>query len=238
MTDLHTHILPGMDDGAKDLEMSLEMLRQEREQGVDTVVLTPHFYRDKERPTHFIERRKRAADQLLQQLADIPEDQHKLYPCIQLGAEVAWVPNLASWDELPQLCLGASKYLLVELPFTPWNDYLIRQLYDLPGRTGITPVIAHLERYYGVQRREMIEEIISVGLPIQLSADTLFHPIRRSRTLNLLKNREAHILASDCHNLDRRKVNLGLAMRVVEKKLGISEKNRIVRQADYLLKEL
>ena len=47
MTDLHTHILPGMDDGARDVETSLELLRMEREQGVDRVVFTPHFYREK-----------------------------------------------------------------------------------------------------------------------------------------------------------------------------------------------
>ena len=53
MTDLHTHILPGMDDGAKTVEDSLAMLRMEYDQGVDTVVLTPHFYRDRENPKHF-----------------------------------------------------------------------------------------------------------------------------------------------------------------------------------------
>jgi protein subunit release factor B len=54
MTDLHTHILPGMDDGSPDVETSIAMLRMEAEQGVHTVVLTPHFYRDRERPEHFL----------------------------------------------------------------------------------------------------------------------------------------------------------------------------------------
>lgn len=237
MIDLHTHILPGMDDGAKNVEMSLAMLQMEHSQGVDTVVLTPHFYRDRERPGRFLERRKKTAQDLVQALLAMPEEKRNQYPELCLGAEVAWVPNLADWDELPQLCMGNSKYLLIELPFIPWNDYMIRQLYDLPGRTGFTPVIAHLERYYGGQRREMIDEIISMGVPIQLSADTLLHPLQRVRSLNMLKKGCAHILASDCHNLDGRKPNLGMAMEVVAKKLGADFKNKLIRQAAYVIGE-
>ena len=54
MIDIHTHILPGMDDGASTPEESLAMLRMQREQGVDTVFLTPHFHRDRENPEHFL----------------------------------------------------------------------------------------------------------------------------------------------------------------------------------------
>ena len=66
MTDLHTHILPGIDDGARSVEESLAMLRMERGQGVDTVVLTPHFYRDRENPKRFLRRRKESAAALAQ----------------------------------------------------------------------------------------------------------------------------------------------------------------------------
>lgn len=237
MTDLHTHILPGMDDGAKNVDMSLDMLRMERAQGVNTVVLTPHFYRDRERPAWFLERRKKAAQTLAKALLVMPEGERNRYPSLCLGAEVAWVPGLAEWEELPQLCIGGSKFLLLELPFTPWNEHMLHQLYDLPGRTGITPVIAHLERYYGVQHPEMIEEVISIGMPIQISCDTLLHPLKRGRSLKLLKSGCAHILASDCHNLNSRKPNLGPALDVVEKKLGTTVRNRIIRQADYLVDE-
>ena len=75
MTDLHTHILPGVDDGAKAPEESLEMLRMERDQGVDTVVLTPHFYRDRERPEHFLKRRRAAGEALRDALMALPEEE-------------------------------------------------------------------------------------------------------------------------------------------------------------------
>ena len=64
MTDLHTHILPGMDDGAKTVEQSLQMLQMQLEQCVDTVVLTPHFYRERETVEEFLSRRGKAMAQL------------------------------------------------------------------------------------------------------------------------------------------------------------------------------
>ena len=80
MTDLHTHILPGMDDGAESVEMSLDMLRMERDQGVDAVVLTPHFYRDRERPEHFQKRRWAAAEALRNALLALPEEELRSMP--------------------------------------------------------------------------------------------------------------------------------------------------------------
>ena len=147
MTDLHTHILPGMDDGAKTPEESLQMLRMERDQGVDTVVLTPHFYRDRERPEQFLARRRASAEALRDALMALPEEEIRTMPRLILGAEVAWVPNLPDMPELSRMCMGRSKYLLLELPFSAWSDPLFRQLRELMDRTGVTPVIAHVERY-------------------------------------------------------------------------------------------
>ena len=231
MTDLHTHILPGMDDGAPDVETSLAMLREEALQGVDTVVLTPHFYRDQERPEHFLARRERAADRLARAILDLTEEERQTMPRLILGAEVAWVPNLAYWEELPQLCVGKSNYLLLELPFSPWNEHMVNQLYDLLGRTGITPILAHLERYRRSQRRELMEEVVSLGVPVQFSADTLLHPLRRGRVLKELRE-EGNFLASDCHNLTSRPPNLGKAMKVVQRKLGLAGEKRILLQSD------
>ena len=70
MIDLHTHILPGMDDGAKDVQTALRMLEMAREQGVTGIALTPHFYRDEERPETFFLRRQKAWERLNGELED------------------------------------------------------------------------------------------------------------------------------------------------------------------------
>ena len=80
MTDLHTHILPGMDDGARTVKESLKMLRMERSQGVDTVVLTPHFYRDYETPEHFLQRREESVRVLETVIGRLPESEQKKLP--------------------------------------------------------------------------------------------------------------------------------------------------------------
>jgi len=229
MTDLHTHILPGMDDGAKTVEESLALLALEREQGVDTVVLTPHFYRNRENPAHFLERRKKAADTLREALASRGE-----LPRVKLGAEVAWWPGLADCGELNELCIEGTKTLLVELPFSPWSERMVGSIYDLMGRTGVTPVIAHLERYLKGQRAELVRDVLDLGVPVQVSGDVLLEFFKRGPAMKLLKADEAQLVASDCHNTSSRAPNLGDAMRVVEKKLGREHAAKIARCADRL----
>ena len=234
MTDLHTHILPGVDDGAKSVEESLAMLRMERKQGVDAVVLTPHFYRDRENPKHFLQRRRESALGLAEALMALPEEERSTLPRVILGAEVAWRPNLADWEELPQMCIGETKHLLLELPFSPWSDRMLDQLYDLMGRTGITPIIAHLERYLKSQRPEHIREVLELGVPVQVSGSALLHPLTRGSVLKLLQRRQAQILASDCHNTTGRAPDLKAALDVVRRRLDEEAAQRLIRHADRL----
>ena len=153
MTDLHTHILPRMDDGAPDTAASLAMLRMEAAQGVTGVALTPHFHRDRESIEQFLARRQAAWEHLSAAMEKTTEP----FPDLVLGAEVAWMPNMNHWDDLEALCLGSSRYLLLELPFTLWNNSMIDQLYSLAAQSGVTPVLAHLERYLGRQKKEHIQ---------------------------------------------------------------------------------
>ena len=97
MTDLHTHILPGMDDGAATVEISLKMLQAEREQGVETVGLTPHFYGERESVEGFLTRRAAAARQLLAAAEQLPPEKQQTLPRSILGAEVLWTPKILSW---------------------------------------------------------------------------------------------------------------------------------------------
>lgn len=229
MIDLHTHILPGVDDGAPDVQTALAMLQMEREQGADTVALTPHFYRTKEHIDEFLERRNVAWSALQNNLEEIT-------PKLILGAEVAWVPGMADWPELEKLCYENTKVLLVELPVSPWNDEMFRQLYSLSGRRGITPMIAHLDRYMGWQKRQHIDRLLDMGFPIQISTSAILYAPRKAPLLRLLKEREM-LLITDCHNTDGRAPNMGDALKVLEKKLGSMATARIVAAADEALLE-
>ena len=237
MTDLHTHILPGMDDGAKTPEESLQMLRMERDQGVDTVVLTPHFYRDRERPEQFLARRRASAEALRDALMALPEEEIRTMPRLILGAEVAWVPNLPDMPELYRMCMGRSKCLLLELPFSAWSDPLFRQLRELMDRTGITPVIAHVERYLSYQKPERVRELLDLDVLVQVSAAPLLHPLRRGKVLGLLRERHAQFVASARHDTVSRPPDLGPAAEVLARKLGEKQWKEHIRWADDLAAE-
>ena len=102
------------------------------------------------------------------------------------------------------------------------------------GRTGVTPVIAHLERYLKGQRAELVRDVLDLGVPVQVSGDVLLEFFKRGPAMKLLKADEAQLVASDCHNTSSRAPNLGDAMRVVEKKLGREHAAKIARCADRL----
>ena len=104
--EFHCHILPGFDDGSENVEMSLEMLRRERAQGIDRVILTSHFYRQREELDHFLRRRQKAYEFLCAAMA---ED----------GAEVAMTKELL-YEDLKLLCVQGTRTLLLELPLHLW----------------------------------------------------------------------------------------------------------------------
>lgn len=238
MIDLHTHILPKMDDGASTSDLSLEMLRMEAEQRVDTVVLTPHFYREKEEPSSFLQRRASSFYRLKDRIAELPDKEKERLPELFLGAEVAWVPNMDEWSELSQLCLGDSSFLLLELPFYPWNSSMIHQLYDLMGKTGVTPIIAHLERYMKGQRWSNIQEILALGVPIQLSSGIFLTMGGRRLAKQLLYHGTGFLLASDCHNTTTRPPNLRDSLVILEKKFPAAVVQDLQRQARLIKQQL
>lgn len=232
MTDLHTHILPGVDDGAGSVEESVAMLHAEFEQGVDTVVLTPHFYPARETAADFLSRREAAFAQLKEGIQALPEEDKLRLPRLCLGAEVAYVPGLAEVPGLRSLCLGNTNNMLLELPFYPWDRMLLHQLYDFFGQVGVTPVLAHIERYFACQEKKFLDEVLELGLPVQVGTETLTRAF--SPAMKLLRQGKGHLVASDCHDLKHRSPDLRPAMEAVRKKLGQERFEEMVELADQL----
>lgn len=216
MTDLHTHILPGMDDGAPDVQTALQMLCMEREQGIEAVALTPHYYADDESVGSFLRRRQAAASRLEAEIARQPDGEE--LPRRIMGAEVAWSLHMDRWDRLGELCYAGSEYLLLELPFSAWSGAIFRSLYELMDRTGVTPVIAHIDRYWPCIDSGAIEELLSMGLPVQLSAAALTHWRTRGAALRLLRSRRAQMLISDAHDAEKRAPDVAAALQVIRRR--------------------
>ena len=124
MVDFHTHILPGMDDGAATVADSLAMLERLRDQGVDTVCLTSHFLKEEPSVEDFLRRRAVAWDALR---AALPEK----HPRLLLGAEVQYRPGLDKMPGLHRLCLQHTNVLLLEMLFHPWSREEIDTVFRL-----------------------------------------------------------------------------------------------------------
>lgn len=214
MIDYHSHILPNMDDGSTSVEMSLTMLAQSKNQGVDTIIATPHFYGDRETPGDFLARREQTFTLLQQSLVD------SNLPQIRLGAEVAYYPGLSHSDFLDDLCIQGTRLLLVELPFAPCTDRCYREISALSSQ-GYRPIIAHVERYLGLQpQRSFLDRLQQTGALIQCNASFFLQGWRSRKAFALLREGTVDVLGSDCHNLTTRAPSLGLAIQRLQEKLG------------------
>lgn len=218
MIDIHTHILPRFDDGAKDSATSVEMLQTELDQGVKTVVLTSHFYGRKHSPKHFLQRRAASYERIKDR---IPEGLN-----VRLGAEVHFTGiNLSDCEELCTLAIEGTKCILLEFPFTSkWTGELMDNLADFISETGFTPIIAHIERYHEVQKRPVyVTELINMGCLIQVNAQAFTNKKDKNFAFALLKKDLVHCIGSDTHDLELRSPDLLTAKAAVEGE-GLAEK--------------
>ena len=216
IVDFHSHVLPGMDDGSKSVEMSLEMLRREAEQGIRQVIATPHFYPWAEHPEQFLERRALAAENLQKAL-----EIHGGLPDVILGAEVRYFSGICYSDWLPALTIGGKKCILIEMPDVPWTDGMLGELADIYEKHNFIPVIAHLDRYVGLFRNRGIpERLTDLPILVQANASFFLQPGTGWLAMKMLRKEQIHLLGSDCHNLTDRAPNLGPALEKIRKKLG------------------
>lgn len=212
--DFHSHILPGIDDGSKSADMSMAMLKMAKDQGVDVMLATSHFYASRHRIEDFLARRQRSYERL----AEIKKD---FGPQLILGAEVAFFSGMSRADRLDDLTIGESRALLLEMPFASWNRSDIKEVENLIRKRDFQVILAHLERYMWMpENKKWIEELIQMPLYVQINAESLLRWRKRGPLLKMFKKGQAHFLGSDCHRIERREPNLGKGRAVLAKKLG------------------
>lgn len=214
--DFHSHVLPGLDDGSASVEESIALLRMEAEQGIARVIATPHFYPAYHSPAEFLARRDLTEAQLRRAMADCDG-----LPELEIGAEVYFFRGISDSEYLPQLTIRGKKCILIEMPPAPWPEAAYRELEEIWTRRGITPIVAHIDRYIAPLRTYGIPGRLA-RLPVLVQANAEFFLNRRtaSMALKMLKAEQIHLLGSDCHNLTTRLPNLGAAVQRIESKLG------------------
>ena len=228
MIDWHSHVLPQMDDGSKSVEESVALLKMLSEQGVDTVIATPHFYADDESLGSFLKRREDSYKRLL---GELPEQDLKLL----LGAEVGYYSGIGCLDGLERLCIEGTDLLLLEMPFARWTSYMVREIAELASRGTVTVVLAHIERYIKLQGMDFIDELSAYGVLMQVNASFFVRRATRRTALKLCSNGKIQLIGSDTHGVLHRPPQLESAYRVIEKKLGVKTINEINKLGASLL---
>ena len=229
--DFHSHILPGIDDGSRNVDTSIGMLRMSREHGVDVMIATPHFYADSNRVERFVENRQRAYEQVMTcRAADIPQ--------IMMGAEVAYFTGISRAEKVDALRIQGTDIMLLEMPFVTWSDSVVQEVRDLIEKRHFHIILAHIERFLDIPgNRSYVKQILELPVTVQVNAETLTDFRQRGRVMKMFKKDQAHIIGSDCHGMHHRMPNLWLGRQALEKKLGPDILKRVDDYGETLLDE-
>ena len=190
MLDFHAHVLPGADHGSDGLQTSLRQLELAEQAGIDVLIATPHFYPQWDDFGHFLRKREETLAQLLD---------HYAGPIRLLaGCEVHMCVGLDHLEGLEELCIPGTKVMLCELPFRGLTDGMTETFERLMDDRGVTPVLAHVDRYDPTE----IENLFGLGLSGQLNAEPLSRRFQRRRLLPWIDRGRIVALGSDIHGTE------------------------------------
>ena len=236
--DFHAHILPGIDDGAKDLETSIEMLDKMKKQGVDLVVATPHFYADRMTVDGFLKNREKAYEAVESRRRDG-------WPKVMKGAEVAFFPGISKAGRVRELAIeaesaepsakggsaaagsgdesppGRGAALLLEMPFRDWDRSVEQETVSL-ARGGLLVILAHIERFMSPANEKAIERLLSEpNIKAQANVNSLADRRLGRKLVPLFADGKARFIGSDCHGVRHRPPNLPDGRKALLSALGV-----------------
>ncbi|WP_199620966.1 tyrosine-protein phosphatase [Paenibacillus alkalitolerans] len=235
MIDIHCHILPGLDDGAQDVNQSIEMARQAVAQGIHSVIATPHHsdgfhWNEPDQVIGAIERLNQALA-----LENIPLH-------IYSGQEIrVYGQCLKDCQEGRLLTLAGSKYLLLELPAMQMPVQIYRLIEQIQ-MIGFIPIIAHPERNFVILNDPgRLSDLVDRGALCQLTSHSIAG--KRGKKLQelcfeLCKRHLIHFIASDAHNVSNRGFLLSEAYEAVDKALGREYREYYMNNSERLASDL
>ena len=222
--DIHNHILPGVDDGSKDMETSIKMLKIAAKDGITDIILTPH-----NKPN----RRNVYADEMVPMMEALKNRCREEHIDIRFhrGNEIYYRGDVVERIDIGKAAtMGDSRYVLLEFgPEDPW-DYIKNGTYEILSG-GYTPIIAHVERYsHVVKDKDRVGALADMGAYIQINASSLMgevgYPIKKF-CKSLMKDGLVSFIATDAHDEKKRTPKLKDCIKYVSKKYGEPVATRI-----------
>ncbi|MCH5297338.1 MAG: hypothetical protein J1E85_06695 [Ruminococcus sp.] len=196
--DMHSHILPEFDDGAKSVEEALSLISVLKKQGVKNICLTPHFYTHEMSVEDFVKIRREAFEKFKPY---IPKDVN-----IVLGTEVYVTRYLFGNNDLSELSYGNSRYILTEFGYNSrFSENTMNKFYSFINEHNLIPVIPHVERYQTlIDNPSIISELKDMGVVIQTNISNYAKKapmFKRRKMLKLISKGLIDIIGSDAHSL-------------------------------------
>lgn len=231
--DVHSHILPAIDDGAADLKESLEILELMKAQGITDVIATPHFYPADDNLEEFLEASQNAFNELTKHSVK------RGLPNILLGCELLYFGGISNTDAILKFCLGKSNLLLLELTDNCIDNTLFKDILKIRQTFGVEPIIAHVERYCGAKKyNKFIKFLIANDVPVQINADSVLIPQMSRVIKKLMKAPLFCVMGTDAHSVDMRPPKLAEALDLIAKNYGEDCRQRLLHNAEYLYHEI
>lgn len=218
MIDIHCHILPGIDDGAQSMEDTIKMARAAVDEGIHTIIATPHHKNSKyDNPKDLIIPKVEEVNQALTiegiDLKILPGQEVRLYGELMEGIEN---------NEI--LSLNHTQYVFVEFPSNHVPRYAETLLFDLQLKE-ITPIIVHPERNQEIiERPEVLYNLVKKGALTQVTASSVsghFGKKIKNFSFQLIEANLTHFIASDAHNVGSRGFKMAETLDIIESKYGI-----------------
>lgn len=233
MIDIHCHIIPGADDGAKHLTESVEMARQAVKEGITSIIATPHHQNGKYNNTkseiiHCVDELNGILNKEMIDLTILPGQETRIYGEILDDYENGDILTLNNTE----------KYLFVEFPSNHVPRYTNKMLYNMQLQ-GIIPIIVHPERNSEIiENPEILYELVKNGACTQVTATSLvggFGKSIKKFSFELIESNLTHFIASDAHGLKTRKFNMREAFGLIEREFGSNMSYLFMENAEYLV---
>ncbi|MDQ0200749.1 tyrosine-protein phosphatase [Neobacillus ginsengisoli] len=231
MVDIHCHILPGIDDGAKNVDDSINMAKQAEKEGIHTIIATPHFNSQYDNRRLLILDKVEELNRVLQK--------EKINVKILAGQEPRIYGEIIEDFEANQIqTLNDSQYLFIEFPSSNVPRYTDKLLYDIQVK-GLTPIIVHPERNAELMERpETLYRFVEKGALTQVTASSLcgyFGKKIKNFSIQLVEANLTHFIASDAHNVSSRSFKMEEAFDLIDTKFGNDQVYLFKENAELLI---
>lgn len=214
IVDIHSHIIPGIDDGAKSMEMTLEMLRNSEKDGTKQIIATPHYLLE------YGEAMISEVKELVKKI-NLLINQEGIDVKVYSGQEVYYTERIIQdYIEGKIGTINDSKYMLIEFPMRKFDNNIFNVIYELQVR-NITPIIAHPERYKAIiEKPSIINKFINEGYLFQINSGSLegkFGVEVKKTAETLLNNKIYNFIGSDAHDTKNKTTGLSKAINLINK---------------------